>query len=109
MLNVPYPLPFITIAKSVAESSLLEESRRLRQTARIYDLLRLAGSQEEALLRAVPNGGRIGVSRPTNAAGLQHARQESLWAAATAARNSSRLARYSEGLGWLGLTGVEEG
>ncbi|WP_231497262.1 PucR family transcriptional regulator [Arthrobacter sp. MA-N2] len=43
LINVPYPLPFIAIARSVAESSLLEESRRLRQTARIYDLLRLAG------------------------------------------------------------------
>ncbi|MBE4717528.1 PucR family transcriptional regulator [Pseudarthrobacter sp. AB1] len=44
VVNVPYPLPFIAIARSVAESSLLEESRRLRQTARIYDLLRLAGA-----------------------------------------------------------------
>jgi PucR family transcriptional regulator, purine catabolism regulatory protein len=44
VINVPYPLPFIAIARSVAESSLLEESRRLRQTARIYDLLRLAGA-----------------------------------------------------------------
>ncbi|WP_426995681.1 PucR family transcriptional regulator [Pseudarthrobacter sp. N5] len=44
LINVPYPLPFIAIAHSVAESSLLEESRRLRQTARIYDLLRLAGT-----------------------------------------------------------------
>ncbi|WP_258229315.1 PucR family transcriptional regulator [Arthrobacter sp. HMWF013] len=43
LINVPYPLPFIAIARSVAESSLLEESKRLRQTARIYDLLRLAG------------------------------------------------------------------
>lgn len=43
MINVPYPLPFIAIARTVAESSLLEESRRLRQTARIYDLLRLPG------------------------------------------------------------------
>ncbi|NMR28118.1 PucR family transcriptional regulator [Crystallibacter degradans] len=47
VLNVPYPLPFISIARSVAESSLLEESRRLRQTARIYDLLRLAGPLDE--------------------------------------------------------------
>ncbi|NKX56696.1 PucR family transcriptional regulator [Arthrobacter mobilis] len=46
VLNIPYPLPFIAIARSVAESSLLEESRRLRQTARIYDLLRLAGPAE---------------------------------------------------------------
>ena len=43
VISIPYPLPFIAIARSVAESSLLEESRRLRQTARIYDLLRLAG------------------------------------------------------------------
>lgn len=44
VINVPYPLPFIAIARSVAESSLMEESRRLRQTARIYDLLRRAGN-----------------------------------------------------------------
>jgi purine catabolism regulator len=40
----------------VAESSLLEESRRLRQTARIYDLLRLAGpldNQWQALVQGV--------------------------------------------------------
>lgn len=47
VINVPYPLPFIAIARSVAESSLLEESRRLRQTARIYDLLRTAGTSED--------------------------------------------------------------
>ena len=47
VINIPYPLPFIAIARSVAESSLLEESRRLRQTARIYDLLRLAGPSED--------------------------------------------------------------
>ncbi|MCP9000551.1 PucR family transcriptional regulator ligand-binding domain-containing protein [Pseudarthrobacter sp. RMG13] len=55
VVNVPYPLPFIAIARSVAESSLLEESRRLRQTARIYDLLRLAGAgnQWQTLLDGV--------------------------------------------------------
>lgn len=47
VINVPYPLPFIEIARSVAEASLLEESRRLRQTARIYDLLRTAGTSED--------------------------------------------------------------
>ena len=49
LINVPYPLPFIAIARTVAESSLLEESRRLRQTARIYDLLRTAGASEDHL------------------------------------------------------------
>jgi purine catabolism regulator len=55
VINVPYPLPFIAIARSVAESSLLEESRRLRQTARIYDLLRLVGSgnQWQGLLNGI--------------------------------------------------------
>lgn len=55
VINVPYPLPFIAIARSVAESSLLEESRRLRQTARIYDLLRLggAGNQWQDLLNGI--------------------------------------------------------
>ena len=33
------------IARSAAESSLLEESRKLRQTALIYDLLRLVGAE----------------------------------------------------------------
>lgn len=47
LINIPYPLPFIAIARSVAESSLLEESRRLRQTARVYDLLRTAGASED--------------------------------------------------------------
>lgn len=47
LLNIPFPLPFIAIARSVAESSLLEESQRLRQTARIYDLLRLEGASRE--------------------------------------------------------------
>jgi purine catabolism regulator len=55
VINVPYPLPFIAIAKSVAESSLLEESRRLRQTARIYDLLRFVGrgNQWQNLLNGI--------------------------------------------------------
>ncbi|MGJ0385861.1 PucR family transcriptional regulator [Paenarthrobacter nicotinovorans] len=47
LINIPYPLPFIAIARSVAEASLLEESRRLRQTARVYDLLRTAGASED--------------------------------------------------------------
>lgn len=47
LLNIPYPLPFIAIARTVAESSLLEESRRLRQTARVYELLRTAGTAED--------------------------------------------------------------
>ncbi|WP_120522403.1 PucR family transcriptional regulator [Arthrobacter celericrescens] len=46
LINIPYPLPFIAIARTVAEASLIEESRRLRQTARIYDLLRLAGADD---------------------------------------------------------------
>ncbi|MEO8282864.1 MAG: PucR family transcriptional regulator ligand-binding domain-containing protein [Pseudarthrobacter sp.] len=55
VINVPYPLPFIAIARSVADASLLEESRRLRQTARIYDLLRLvgAGNQWQDLLNGI--------------------------------------------------------
>ncbi|MGL3806130.1 PucR family transcriptional regulator [Paeniglutamicibacter sp. R2-26] len=42
LLNVPYPLPFIAISRSIAEAALLEESRRVKQTARLYDLLRKA-------------------------------------------------------------------
>lgn len=40
LINIPYPLPFIAIARSVAEASLVEQSHRLRRTARIYDLIR---------------------------------------------------------------------
>ncbi|MEV8148455.1 PucR family transcriptional regulator ligand-binding domain-containing protein [Arthrobacter sp. NPDC080073] len=47
LISIPYPLPFIAIARTVAEASLLEESRRLRQTARVYDLLRTAGTIED--------------------------------------------------------------
>lgn len=46
LITIPYPLPFIAIARTVAEASLLEESRRLRQTARVYDLLRTVGTVE---------------------------------------------------------------
>ncbi|WP_427018869.1 PucR family transcriptional regulator [Pseudarthrobacter sp. P1] len=56
LINVPYPLPFIAIARTVAEASLLEESRRLRQTARIYDLLKMpetSGNPWQSLLDGV--------------------------------------------------------
>lgn len=46
VLSVPFPLPFVAISRAVAESSLLEESRRLRQVARIYDHLRHAEAAE---------------------------------------------------------------
>lgn len=42
VISVPFPLPFVAISRAVAESSLFEESRRLRQVARIYDVLRHA-------------------------------------------------------------------
>lgn len=47
LLSVPYPLPFMAISRSIAEASLLEESRRIKQTARIYDLLRKATTPGE--------------------------------------------------------------
>lgn len=47
LISVPYPLPFIAISRSVAEANLLEESRRIKQTARIYDLLRKATTPGE--------------------------------------------------------------
>ena len=47
LLNVPYPLPFIAISRSIAEAALLEESRRVKQTARVYDLLRKATTPGE--------------------------------------------------------------
>ncbi|WP_372697324.1 PucR family transcriptional regulator [Arthrobacter sp. JSM 101049] len=48
LISIPYPLPFIAISRAIAEASLLEESRRIRQTARIYDLLRKATSPKES-------------------------------------------------------------
>ena len=47
LVSVPYPLPFMAISRSIAEASLLEESRRIKQTARIYDLLRKATAPGE--------------------------------------------------------------
>ncbi|GAA1877782.1 PucR family transcriptional regulator [Paeniglutamicibacter psychrophenolicus] len=47
LVSVPYPLPFMAISRSIAEASLLEESRRIKQTARIYDLLRKATTPGE--------------------------------------------------------------
>lgn len=47
LISVPYPLPFMAISRSIAEASLLEESRRIKQTARIYDLLRKATTPGE--------------------------------------------------------------
>lgn len=47
LILVPYPLPFMAISRSIAEASLIEESRRIKQTARIYDLLRKATTPGE--------------------------------------------------------------
>lgn len=47
LISVPYPLPFMAISRSIAEANLLEESRRIKQTARIYDLLRKATTPGE--------------------------------------------------------------
>ncbi|ASN40018.1 PucR family transcriptional regulator [Arthrobacter sp. 7749] len=47
LISVPYPLPFMAISRSIAEATLLEESRRIKQTARIYDLLRKATTPGE--------------------------------------------------------------
>lgn len=47
LISIPYPLPFMAISRSIAEASLLEESRRIKQTARIYDLLRKATTPGE--------------------------------------------------------------
>ncbi|MDQ4213689.1 PucR family transcriptional regulator [Microbacterium capsulatum] len=60
VLSIPFPLPFIAIARSVAESSMLEESQRLRQTARMYDLMRQTGTSGDEwreLLRGI--GGNL--------------------------------------------------
>ena len=46
VVNVPFPLLFTAIARSVATASQSERIRRLRQTARIYELLRLTSAAE---------------------------------------------------------------
>jgi len=40
VLWISYPLPFSSISRAVAEATLLEQSHRLMQTARIYDAIR---------------------------------------------------------------------
>ena len=40
VLWISYPLPFSAISRAVAEATLLEQSQRLMQTARIYDAIR---------------------------------------------------------------------
>ncbi|MGW4096322.1 MULTISPECIES: PucR family transcriptional regulator [unclassified Mycobacterium] len=40
VLWIRYPMPFVAISRAVAEATLLEQSQRLMQTARIYDALR---------------------------------------------------------------------
>ncbi|QCY48349.1 PucR family transcriptional regulator [Glutamicibacter creatinolyticus] len=48
LLAVPYPLPFIAISRSIAEALLIEESRRIKQTARLYDILRRSSTPGNA-------------------------------------------------------------
>ncbi|EMY32465.1 transcriptional regulator [Arthrobacter crystallopoietes BAB-32] len=79
------------------------------QQADTLHLVLPADAPDAALLHAIPQDARVGLSRPADTTGLQRARQESLWAAGAAARNGERLARYAEGPSWLGLTAVEEG
>ncbi len=40
VLWIRYPLPFVAVARAVAEATLLEQSHRLLRTTRIYDTLR---------------------------------------------------------------------
>ncbi|MEZ0050135.1 purine catabolism regulator [Mycobacterium sp. MAA66] len=40
VLWIRYPMPFVAIARTIAEATLLEQSQRLMRTARIYDTLR---------------------------------------------------------------------
>jgi purine catabolism regulator len=40
VLWIPYPLPFVAVARAVAEATLTEQSQRLVRTARIYDAMR---------------------------------------------------------------------
>lgn len=58
LVSVPYPLPFMAISRSIAEASLLEESRRIKQTARIYDLLRKATTPGETWSQLLEGIGR---------------------------------------------------
>lgn len=49
MLWVSYPLPFISISRTVAEATLLEQSQRLIRTERIYRALQSVSADKVGL------------------------------------------------------------
>lgn len=51
VLWIRYPMPFVAISRAIAEATLLEQSRRLMRTARIYDTLRRTTSGDIARSR----------------------------------------------------------
>lgn len=53
LIAIPYPLPFIAIARAVAEATLLEQSERVRRTARLYDVIRKLGDSNWTLTKLV--------------------------------------------------------
>jgi PucR family transcriptional regulator, purine catabolism regulatory protein len=56
VLRIRYPLPFVAIARAIAEATLLDQSTRLTRTVRIYDLMRRhlsSGTPTTALLESL--------------------------------------------------------
>ena len=49
VLWVAYPMPFVSISRTVAEATLLEQSQRLIRTERIYRALQLVSADKEGL------------------------------------------------------------
>ena len=49
VLWVAFPMPFVSISRTVAEATLLEQSQRLIRTERIYRALQLISADKEGL------------------------------------------------------------
>ncbi|MGW1159730.1 PucR family transcriptional regulator ligand-binding domain-containing protein [Streptomyces sp. NPDC002519] len=49
VLWIAYPMPFVAISRAVAEATLLEQSKRLIRTERIYQALQQVSSQSSGL------------------------------------------------------------
>ena len=49
VLWVAFPMPFVSISRTVAEATLLEQSQRLIRTERIYRALQLVSADKEGL------------------------------------------------------------
>ena len=68
VLRVAYPTPFVTISRAVGEATLVEQSRRVAGTERLYEALRAAASGERDRAYTAPAiakelGHPVGVGR----------------------------------------------